>query len=708
MPKRATLHARPVDFPAGQPYTIARSHTVISLRIRGLLVFMAVAATAISGSAFPIGLSGQVILEWQGQVEADREARFTPLFTLEQAVQTRVIRQFDLSPDGRHIAYGLGGYDHIRFGEDNNIRVVSVETGEIRKVTSGEYPKTNPVFSPSGDRVLYQSDLNLWFVELATGRITQVTASERSESGAVWSPDGNHVAFVSARRPEVYGERGGRSEIWITDVRELQNRGTRVGLRQVTDSQFAPSELAWSPDGTTILFSAVWPYDVQNPDDTHVTARGIFSVPATGGAVTLLTPDDNFTDNFSPRWSPDGRRIAFISDRSGYAHLWVMDADGGNPMHFDVGAHDVPRQGSVNPAWSRDGQRILFSVDREGRFDLDVADLRNGTTSTVAAATDVGGGVHRELGWGPGGEIVYLYANGWTPPDFHVRPLAASPAQARQLTFSSHAGFREENFGVVERVEYPSFDGVVLKGLVIRPRDMRPIDRLPAVLWLHGGMYNSAIDDWQPYFHYLAQAGYVVGMLDVRGSSGRGREFREILAHEGGYGEHYLEDLKASVRFLQDLPTVDPASIGVFGKSHGGYRAMWLMVMEPGLIRAGINLMGPTDRRAPFNNRGGRFHIGVGEDEDPEYYDWLSPVTRVDRLQAPVMKIHTDRDVNVPAAMTELFVDEMKRFGKEFVNVYYRDEAHGLADPANILDHWERMLNFFDRHLRPSVDLRER
>jgi dipeptidyl aminopeptidase/acylaminoacyl peptidase len=71
------------------------------------------------------------------------------------------------------------------------------------------------------------------------------------------------------------------------------------------------------------------------------------------------------------------------------------------------------------------------------------------------------------------------------------------------------------------------------------------------------------------------------------------------------------------------------------------------------------------------------------------------------------MNIHTDRDVNVPAAMTELFVDEMKRHGKEFVNIYYRDEAHGLADPDHILDHWERMLHFFNRHLKPSKDLRQ-
>jgi len=655
----------------------------------------------------PPGVSGQAILEWQGQVEANREARFTPTFTLEQAAQTRVIRQFDLSPDGRHIAYGLGGYDHIRFGEDNNIRVVSVETGEIRKVTSGEYPKTNPLFSPTGDRVLFQSDLNLWYVELATGVVTQVTASERTESSPVWSPDGNYVAFVSARRPEAYGERGGRSEIWVTDVRRLQDRGTRVGLRQITDSPFSPGELAWSPDGSTILFSSSWSYDVQDPDDTHVTAQGIFSVAAAGGEVTLLTPDDNFSDNFSPRWSPDGRRIAFISDRAGYAHLWVMDADGGNAVHFDAGPHDVPPQGIVNPTWSRDGQQILVSVNREGRFDLDVAALGTGAIETVARALDVGGGTYREVGWGPNDELVYLFQNGWTPPDFHIRPRAAQASDARQLTHSSHAAFREENFGVVERVEYESFDGLVLKGLVVRPRDMRPTDRLPALLWLHGGMYGHAVDQWMPYFHYLAQSGYVVGMLDVRGSAGRGREFREAIALEGGYGEHYLEDLKASVGFLQGLPTVDPDRIGTFGKSHGGYRAMWLMVMEPDLIRAGVNLMGPTDRRAPFNNRGGRFHIRIGENEDPEYYDWLSPVTRVDRLRAPVMNIHTDRDVNVPAAMTELFVDEMKHYGKEFVNVYYRDEAHGLADPINILDHWERMLAFFNWHLRPSADLRD-
>lgn len=663
-------------------------------------------AIVLTAAMFPEPASAQARMLSGGQVETGNDTRFAPKFSLQEAVQTREIREYEISPDGRYVAFGYGP---IRWGYDNNLQVVDVETGEVRRVTTDEYPSRNPVFSPEGDRLLFSTDNDLWYVNLHTGEQTRVTVSERGEGSAVWSPDGNHVAFFSARRPETYGERGGSTQIWMTDVRELQDRGVRVGLRRVTDIEglTSLSELQWSPDGGTFLFSAQWPYSVPDPDDTHVTARGIFAADAETGEVTQLTPDDNFTDNFSPRWSPDGSQVAFLSDREGYSHVWVMDPDGGGVRHFDWGPHDSPRMNRVNPQWSPDGTRILVAVNRDGRYDLVVIHVESEEIETVARAMDVGGGMHLSVGWVSNDRVAYVFQNGWSPPDIHVQTLGQPRTEARQLTFSSHAQFREDNMADFERVEFETFDGLTLRGNLLTPRDLQPGDQVPALLWLHGGMYGHSFEAWQPYFHYLAERGYAVGMIDVRGSAGRGRAFREALAEPDGYGPHYLEDLKAAVNFLRDLPYVDADRVGAFGRSHGGYRAVWLMTHEPELLRAGINIVGPTDRRAPYNNRGGRFHIGVSEEDDPEYYDWLSPVTLVDRLRAPVMTVHSDRDVNVPAEMTEKFLAEQIRHGKEYEYVYYRDEPHGFQDPDHILDYYRRMLDFFDRHLKPTEDLRQ-
>ncbi len=621
--------------------------------------------------------------------------RFQPKFTLEQITQTKTIHEFAISADGTKVAFTYGGYDIQRFGEDNNIWMVSVHTGEIRKMTSGLYPKTNPRFSPSGDKIAYEADGDIWIVEVATGEVNRLTVSPASDRDPVWSPDGKQIAFIS-NRSDRYGELGGMTDIWIKSVDKLQEKGRRIGLRRLTESREPARELQWSPDGSTIVFVVPVRYDPKNPGDTYRYASGIFSVSAAGGPVTRLTPEGTF-DNHSPRWSPDGKKIAFVSYRSGYLHIWTINPDGTQPREFDIGPYDLPwSTGMINPSWSRDGKQILVSVNRGGRFDLDIIDVETGRNRTVCEAAQSGGGQYHEIGWGPNGELVYSYQNAWSPPDLYIR--AAGSPKTRQLTFSSHAAFRKDHFAEVRPVSFESFDGLKLEGFLLTPQGLQKGDRLPAVMYIHGGTYGQNCDEWMPFYHYMAQSGYVVLLANQRGSAGRGRAFREALI--GAYDKEFLEDLKAMASFLKSKPYVDPDNIAVMGKSHGAYRAMFLMTRAPGVAAAGISLMGHSDRRTPYLNAGGRAHIIVSEEEDPDLYERLSPVTMVDKLEGPVFIIHTDRDRNVPPAISYNFVQELERLEKEYESAFYPDEAHGLADPAHKLDCYKRIMNFLDRHLK--------
>jgi dipeptidyl aminopeptidase/acylaminoacyl peptidase len=620
--------------------------------------------------------------------------RFRPQFKLEQITQTRVIREFAISPDGTKIAYTLGGYDVQRFGEDNNIWMVDIKTGEIRKMTSGLYPKTNPRFSPSGDRIAFEAEDDIWIVEVATGQVKRITVSAASDREPTWSPDGKQLAFIS-NRSDRYGELGGMTDIWVQSLEQYLEKGKRIGLERLTNSRESERQLQWSPDGRTIVFTVPTAYDPKNPGKAYHYASNIFSVPANGGPVTQLTAEGTF-DNYCPRWSPNSQKIAFLSYRSGFLHVWTMNPDGTEPREFDTGSFDMPWEGSGNPSWSRDGRQILVSVNRGGRFDLDIIDVSTGKNKTVCRAVDSGGGQFHEVGWGPQGELVYAYENAWSPPDLYMRALDSN--KARQLTFSSHATYRKEHFANVKPVSFKSFDGVMLDGFLLIPTQLQEGDRLPAVMYLHGGTYSQNCDEWVPFYHYIAQSGYIVLLANQRGSAGRGREFRELLI--GHYDTEFLEDLKAMVAFLKSQSFVDPDSIGVMGKSHGAYRAMYLMTRAPELISAGVSLMGHSDRRFPYVNAGGRFHIGIDEKDDPALYERLSPVALVEKLQAPVFIIHTDRDRNVPPGISYNFVEELERHQKEYEAAFYPDEAHGLADPAHALDAYRRIMNFFNRHLK--------
>ncbi|HET7746355.1 MAG TPA: DPP IV N-terminal domain-containing protein, partial [Vicinamibacteria bacterium] len=201
-------------------------------------------------------------------VRADSGA--TPAFTLEEITATRTLGHFDLSPSGRQAAFVLAGFYFgfpvvPRFGEDNNVRVVSLESGEITQVTTGAAPKTHPRFSPDGGRVLFESEGDLFVAVVATGATHRVTTHGSGDSDGSWSPDGRRVVFVS--------ERGGRTDLWIASA-----EGERHGLDRLTDDPGREEDPQWSPDGRWVAFTA-------RREGEHYYARGIHRVPATGGAV---------------------------------------------------------------------------------------------------------------------------------------------------------------------------------------------------------------------------------------------------------------------------------------------------------------------------------------------------------------------------------------------------------------------------------------
>ena len=599
---------------------------------------------------------------------------FTPAFTLEQAVQVRTIGQVAVSRDGRWAAFGLEGHYFgfpvvPRFGHDNNLSVISLESGEIRRATSGSVPKSRPVFSPQGDMLAFESEDDIWVVRLGDGRVKRVTTNGARDREASWAPDGRRLAFIS--------NRGGRSEVWIASV-----EGERHGLTRVTEDGTNKGNPRWSPDGGRIAYTARGPLDFY--------AQGIFVVRASGGSPSRITPDDGH-DHGEPRWSPDGSRLAFVSDRAGFMHVWTMKPDGSDPRHFDTGPHDsTSPHFEVAPRWSPDGRRILISRNRAGRYDLVILSTGDGSARVVRR----GPGQHHAAGWRYDGLMVYTYENAWSPPDLHVAPPEGA---ARQLTFSSHVVFREEHTARIERVGFPSTDGLEIGGFLLTPRELPAGRRLPAIVALHPNGYGQFYDHWNPFFHYVAQAGYALLLVDQRGSSGYGRKFR--MAQVGNWGTGTFEDVKAAAAFIKAAPAVDPERVGVMGLSFGGYQTLLALTRTPQLFEAGVNLMGPTDRRGRQGDRYRELQIGAREDDDPALYERISPIALVPALRAPLLIIHSDEDRNVPPEETYRLIDELQRQKKYYEAVIYPGEAHGLADPAHQLDSYRRILGFFGRWL---------
>lgn len=596
--------------------------------------------------------------------------------TLEQAVQTRTLGDFAISHDQRFVAYTVKGYYLQfpvvpRFGEDNNIRMVDLESGQISQITTGSRAKLSPVFSPSGRHVAFEADNDLWVVDLRTGEARPLTMTVflARNSQATWSPDGARLAFIS--------DRGGRSEVWSTGV-----EGDRHGAKQLTNGAGSVSDPQWSPDGQLIAMT------MKRPGEYYM-ATGIYVMPAAGGAPIRLTPPDS-SDNFAPRWSPDGGHLAFLSDRNGYVRVSVMTREGRNVREYDTGRFDaMSPYWTVQPVWSPDGKRILISVNVQGQFQLRSIEVATGSVEVVGGEP----GHYHEVGWRPDGSVVYAYENSWSPPDLYVRPPKG--ARARRLTHSTHVTFRAENAAETKTVSFKASDGLEVPAFLLTPRNMPTGARLPAVVFMHPNSYGQSYrDNWNPFVHYLVQRGYVVLMVNHRGGAGYGRAFRGLLTNNWGTGT--LEDVKAGAAFIKAQPFVASDRVGVMGLSMGGYHTLLALTKAPDVFQAGVDLMGITDLRSPFSP----YRVSVTPAQDPALYERISPITSADRLRVPLLILHSDQDRNVVPQQTYHLADELTRLGKSFELRMYYGEAHGLADPAHQLDSYERMLAFFDQHLK--------
>jgi len=605
-----------------------------------------------------------------------------PTLSLEEIVRTRTPGHFAISRDGRRAVHALSGFYFgfpvvPGFGEDNNLRVVDLETGEALQATTGLSPKTAPRFSPDGTRVLFESEGDLWSVDLRDGATHRLTTHPSRDHDADWSPNGRQIVFVS--------DRVGRTELWI-----MPASGEREGLRRLTDDPASEFDPEFAPDGASIAFSATRP-------DEHYFSTGLYRVPESGGTPARLTPRDD-SDNNSLRHSPDGTRIAYISDRTGFARVVLAHPDGSNSKTIETPPGDCASpHWRVAPKFSADGKRLLVSLGRAGRFDLVEIDIASSRARVLREAD----GHHHALGYRRDGAPLYVHENYFSPPDLVV----SGSAGPRRLTHSGHLRYQPGAFAERRRVTFPSADGFMVHATLLTPRGVAPRP-LPAVVNLHPNSYGQFFDHWSPFFDYLAMRGYAILNVDQRGSAGYGRAYRDAAIGQWGTGTY--DDVKAAARWLGARPDIDRSRIGVMGLSFGGYLTLLGLVRDPDLFAAGINLMGVVDRRGRFAGRNTLFHVGPSEAEDPELWARISPITQIAKLRAPLLILHADQDRNVSVEQTHILVDELERLGKDYEVRIYPGEAHGLADPRNQLDSYQRIVAFLDRHLRePGSTLKE-
>jgi len=633
-----------------------------------------------------------------------------------------------------------GGVEQIFWSQDSQT-VYFARSGDLWQVTvSGAAPKpvwTTPTWesdivpSPDGVRVAFvrsnragdeESSRHSELVvrSLADGSETEIASDEFGIHDIVWSPDGNSLAYTAGAKvihhDEAPSYSGAKIIYRTSEYRPGQIYALRLGGGQPVAIGTAAEEyggLAWL-DNSHLVFDHVSnsfkTYTIYVADASggplrsvyEITEKEFWSIPDWGEAGAQPWP------------SPDGKWIAFLSDRDGWDHLYVVSASGGEATQLTQGHFEAWR-----PVWSHDSTRIAFDAneaDRPGDRQIGIAAIGSDPAHAVITYVTGGNGTNIEPHWSADDKrLVYQHTDSRNSADFFVVEAKANAKEIR-LSDSMPAGIDKSQFVEPQFVHFPGPDGKPVPGWLFVPRNLDHSKKHPAIIWVHGDGVNQNYDGWHvqrnyavyySFHQYLLQQGYIVFAPDYRGSIGYGRDWRNGVFMDVGGKD--AKDAWMSANFLKTLPYVDTDRIGIWGLSYGGFFTLIAMTDQPTLFKAGVDVAGVVDYvmyySDPYHGDWTESRIGRPE-QNPQVYAQASPISHIDRLARPLLVLHGTADVNVPYLESVWLIDEALKKGKGPLLSFmmYPGEFHYFTRAHVLDDAWHRVDDFFGYHLQGRIN----
>ncbi|MBY0493628.1 MAG: prolyl oligopeptidase family serine peptidase [Cyanobacteria bacterium] len=400
--------------------------------------------------------------------------------------------------------------------------------------------------------------------------------------------------------------------------------------------------------------------------------------------------------------SPDGKSVAFISDRSGWIHIYVMPVDATS----EAQARQLTSGGFLAGlgSWSADSARIAYHRSEAGnqyeRF-INVVDVRSGLHQPVVTTR----GVNYDPSFSPdGSQLVFHRTDIENSLDLYTAAVRTNATPVR-LSYSMPAEISSTDFSPVTAVSFPSrLDKKPVPGTLMVSKTIDRTKKNPALVWIHGSGSDQNFLGWHPgsyrmYYslcQYLAQQGYVILTPDYRGSSGFSRDWSTGV--HMGLGVNDTADVAAGADYLKTLDYVDANRIGVFGLSYGGFLTLQAMNTDPTLWRAGVNVAGVVDW-ATYGAGYTTPRLGTPV-QNPEIYKISAPILHMEKLERPLLILHGTNDRNVSFADSLRLFDALIKLGKPFESQIYPGEIHFFRRDIVLRDAWRRIEEFFDRTVK--------
>jgi len=586
-----------------------------------------------------------------------------------------------------------------------------------------------PTLSPGGEELAFYHDtsgrMELYTLSLDDGEWTQWSVGNvpRDLSGGIkWAPDGDSIYF---HRDEAGDEQN--------DIHSITRDGETEPVVETDGQSYLMSA---GPDGASLVYAS-----------NHAGQMNLHRYDIDADESVQLTEHADRVSHYAGAVSPDGTRVAYATNESDDPEnrdVYVVETAGGEPRRLDIG--ETGATAGVGD-WFPDGERLLVGDDTPNLGRVGVYDLGDDSVRWLSA----GDGVEQPAAVSPEGDCALALRTrkaATVPVSYDV-----STGKSRELDVpagvaggvgGSHGGFVDEanllltnqsgtertavlrydlDADETETVLEPEYDGVD-PSLFVEPEyltyeseDQRDIGALlyetrdepgPAVVYVHGGPTVQTRRGFNLYLQFLVSEGYTVLAPNYRGSTGRGRAFRNLIREDWGGMEQV--DIRRGAEWLAGRDSVDPERIAVVGGSYGGYSAYCQMTMHPEPWAAGVARVGMSDLQALYEESMPHFKSALedmlGDPEDnATLYRERSPINHVENIQAPISIIHGVNDPRCPISQARLFRDALEEQGLiagedgDFEYIELGEEGHGSTDIDRKIRSFEMLADFLDRRL---------
>jgi dipeptidyl aminopeptidase/acylaminoacyl peptidase len=627
----------------------------------------------------------------------------------EQLGKTVLYGDIALSPAGTHVAWvqSTAATESRRTYIRKTSGSASATLVEIPM--AGERADFDPAWSPDSKMLAFFSaagakdQRQLWAAKADGSETKRITDLNGYAARPHWSHDGKQIAFLY-----IEGAGGGgplMAAPATTGVIDTEIHNQRVAvldivsghLRQVSPPDLHIYDFDWSPDDKMFVATAA-----PGPGDNNWWIAQIYTIDtAKGNATSIYQP---WFQIAVPRWSPDGKSIAFIeglmSDEGFHGgDLFTMSADGRNVVN-----RTASRKTSVNSCFWLASDRILLVEYSGGGSEISEFNLTDNSARTIWKGPE---GLHAygnfpNFALSQDGKFAAAVRSTYdSPPEIHAGPVG----DWQQLT-KNNAGL-QASWGKAESIEWTN-EGANVQGWLVPPAKIESGKKYPMVVLIHGGPASVTTSEWPASFGMaraiiaaLSNRGYYVLLPNPRGSYGQGEDFTRANMKDFGGGD-LRDDLTGIDAALKKYP-IDPNRLGVTGWSYGGFMTMW-SVTQTDRFKAAVAGAGIANWQSyygqnlidqwmvPF------FRASVYD--DPEVYEKSSPIRFIKNVKTPTLIIVGERDAECPAAQSYEFWHALKTLGVTTKLIIYPGEGHMFVDLKHQIDRLEQTVAWFDQYLK--------